>query len=249
MRVAIISTPRSGNTWLRSMLAMLLDAEQIAVHSPDDLDWNNLPPENCVLQLHWRKTSAFKRILVENNFNIIVLQRHPLDVLLSILQFAPQEPQTMHWLNGEGGDEAIIYGQSPVSNAFLEYACSARARALLSVSAEWSLDPDVILVRYENLVGDTENTLRDTLFSLGVYRSNITDIVARNSIDILRRTSNNGHFWQGKVGMWKKHIPIEMAKIIAMNQSSVFSELEHDELAYGGVTTDTAKKYWEKLDK
>jgi hypothetical protein len=231
------------------MLAMLLGAEQIAVHSPDDLDWKNLPFGNCVLQLHWRKTSAFKRILIENNFNIIVLQRHPLDVLVSILQFAPQEPQTIHWLNGEGGNEAMIYGQSPVSNAFLEYACGPRARALLSVSAEWSLDPDVILVRYENLVNDTENTLHNILFRLGVNRSNVTDIVALNSIDILRRTSKNGHFWQGKVGMWKKYIPSEMAKVIAMNQSSVSTELEHDELTYESVTIDTAKRYWERLDK
>lgn len=250
MRIAIISTPRSGNTWLRRMLAMLCSAEQIAVHSVEDLNWENFPSENCVLQLHWHRTKQFKCLMMENNFKIVVLQRHPLDVLLSILQFAHQEPQTVHWLNGVGGDEKNIYGESPVSEAFLEYATSPRARALLSVSIEWSGDPDAIVVRYENLVSDTEKTLYDLLAELGICgisQSNIAEVVDSNSIDKLRLTADNGHFWQGKVGLWQKVIPFHIAEKIAMEQQEIFLAYGYKSLPDTGLTTGEAERYWRAL--
>ena len=58
-RVAIVSTPRSGNTWLRHLLMRLYDIPGLAVHSPAELDWALLP-DRCVFQLHWPPTVAFR---------------------------------------------------------------------------------------------------------------------------------------------------------------------------------------------
>lgn len=43
LRVAVLSTPRSGNTWLRGLLDDVAQAEELAVHTPEDLPWNNFP--------------------------------------------------------------------------------------------------------------------------------------------------------------------------------------------------------------
>lgn len=250
MKIVIISTPRSGNTWLRRMLATLFNAEQIAEHSPEDIDWENLPNENCLLQLHWRRTEEFKSFLIENNFKIVTLQRHPLDVLLSILQFAYQEPQTAQWLNGEGGDEKIIYVASPISETFFEYATSVRAHALLSVSAEWGDDPNTIVVRYEDMVNDTEKALNDLLVKLGtcnISQAKIAKVIDSNSIDKSRLTSNNGHFWQGKVGLWQKLIPFHIAEKIAVAQQEIFLAHGYEPLLDSGLTTIEAKRHWRAL--
>ena len=248
MRIAIISTPRSGNTWLRFMLSALYNAQQSAIHSPDDLDWDNLPSSNFVLQLHWHRTSRLKHLLIENNFKIVVLQRHPLDILLSILQFAHQEPQTIHWLNGEGGDEKVIYGKSPGSEAFLEYAIGQRARALLSISNEWCHEPEATIVRYEDLVNDTEKTLYELTNRLGAPQLKIFEVVNSNRIDKLRLTSDNGHFWQGKPGLWKKLIPSIIVEKIVREQNELFSELGYDfQPSNTRLMPNEAESRWESL--
>ena len=154
-RVAIVSTPRSGNTWFRYMLAQLYGATQLVVHTPDEIEWKNLPDGNLVLQLHWPPTDDFRRQLRAANFEIVTITRHPFDVLISILNFSPNEPQTARWLDGEGGDESAIHAQSCNSDAFITYAKSPRARALLSVSSDWLKQGETVVVSYEKLVADT----------------------------------------------------------------------------------------------
>jgi len=248
MRIAIISTPRSGNTWLRSLLSGLYEAEQIAVHSPDDIDWNNLPTDHFILQLHWHRTSQLRHLLALNNFKIVVLHRHPFDVLISILQFAHQEPQTAQWLNGDGGDEKIIHGETPSSEAFLEYAVSNRASQLFSISEAWSNDPEAMIVKYEYLVNDTERTLDELVYSLGLPCANLSEVVACNSIEMLRETSKNGHFWQGRPGLWKELIPSARVEKIAQRHKKVFLNLGYDfTLCNTGLTADESDKTWRLL--
>ena len=43
LRLAVLSTPRSGNTWLRHLLAASFGLEQQAVHNPGEIDWLRLP--------------------------------------------------------------------------------------------------------------------------------------------------------------------------------------------------------------
>ena len=52
LRLAVISSPRSGNTWVREMLAAFYGLKQIPVHFPDDIPWDNLP-RRCIIQIHW----------------------------------------------------------------------------------------------------------------------------------------------------------------------------------------------------
>jgi hypothetical protein len=248
MRIAIISTPRSGNTWLRYMLSDLYNAEQIAVHTPDDITWDSLYDGNIVMQLHWHRTPQFVRLLSENNFRVMVLQRHPLDVLISILQFANRAPQTVHWLNGESGDEVLIRGKSPCSREFMDYALSQRAFALLSVSNEWKDYPGAIVIKYEDLVSDTEKALYKITRELAQPPRSIAEVIDSNRIEKLRVTTDNGHFWQGKPGLWKILIPSETVGKIAAGQKSLLSQLGYDFQANDtDLNADEAENFWKLL--
>jgi len=116
------------------MLAGCLDMRVTAAHSPAEVNWEALQ-EDCLLAMHWRHTPEMEAILGE--FEILVTARHPLDVLISILQFSQHEPATARWLEGEGGNENLLMDASPTDKKFLDYALSDRAAALLSVSVEW----------------------------------------------------------------------------------------------------------------
>lgn len=245
-RIAIISSPRSGNSWLRILLSRLYGLEQFAVHTPQALDWGKLP-RNAVLQLHWHCTPPFRAMLSEHDFKIVVLARHPLDVLLSILHFAPHEPETACWLDGEGGNEQAVYHMSPTSPAFLSYAEGPRAKALLSISREWWGVPGVIALRYEDLVHDTTGTLESIATGCGPMCASISEIVEDLALEKLKPTAKNQHFWKGQPGLWKTIFPAENALRIAKAHESSFSTFGYQCAPDLALTSEKAEENWARL--
>lgn len=121
LRIALLGTPRSGNTWLRLLLGDAAGVSTLAVHEFTGAVLADLPPE-CVVQIHWRRDPEFLKLLAANGFRVLTIARHPFDVLISILQFAIHENESDRWLCGRGGDESGLFGAMPRSRAFVEYA-------------------------------------------------------------------------------------------------------------------------------
>ncbi len=165
LRLALMSTPRSGNTWLRGMLASTLDLQELAVHDPYALDWGGLPPR-VIVHLHWLRDEALAALFEQHGFRVVVISRHPLDMLISLLVYAQHGRETMGWLGGLAGDERELEGASPLDAGFLNYATGDRARALLNVGAQWWLAPGAGRVRYEDLIDDTPGHLARLLAEL-----------------------------------------------------------------------------------
>lgn len=206
------------------MLSSLYGLTQHAVHTPQSLDWSALGDE-CVVQLHWNREPSFVATLADNQFKVITLARHPVAVLLSIWQFAGHEPQTANWLGGEGGSEASILHSPVDSPAFLNYACSARAGALLSVSAQWWHAPGVLTLRYEDLVSRPQETLSGLCKILGSTSRSIDETLQNNTLDKLKLTTTNNHFWQGRPDVWREMVPQTFSHQIEETHSSIFKLL------------------------
>jgi hypothetical protein len=238
LRIVLVSTPRSGNNWLRHLLATLYDVPSLSVHNPADLDWKALPPE-CIVGIHWHPLPPFLSLLERHGFRAVALARHPLDVLVSILHFALHAP-TARWLEGEGGDERSIYGAMPRSAAFLDYAAGARAAALLSISREWWTVFGCLRARYEELVAGPHTALERLVDNLGVTpRCTSEAALAATTLGKLRqRTGCPQHFWQGNPGLWRSLLPVPEAAGIADAQPASFAALAYacdpDSMLEGG---------------
>jgi hypothetical protein len=247
LRVAIISTPRSGNTWLLHLLSNLYQAETLTVHTPLEINWEGLPAA-CILQVHWHPECRFLAQLAQCGFRVVVLARHPLDVLISILQFSLHDP-TARWLEGEGGNERPIFGAMPRSTAFLDYATGPRASALLSISREWWTRPDCLTLHYEALVHSTAVELGR--LTQGLDRAPVTSIEAAieaTSLPNLRKlTRNNNHFWQGQTNLWQRLFTKSEAAIIAKAQAESFQELGYSCDADPDLTPAQADGNWVNL--
>jgi len=234
LRLAVISTPRCGNTWLRHLLANVYGLRELAFHSPADIDWAALP-NDCILQIHWKPTAAFRLSLEQHGFRVVVLARHPLDVLLSVLHYCLHDGSTKRWLESEGGGEDAICGAMPCSSAFMQYATGSRATALLSVSREWWDLPGACAVRYEDLVADPLGELTRLVEALVIPpRHPLAEAVAVNTLPQLRTRSgtpevpeSDHHFWQGKPGHWKRLLPAHAAYAIAAAHGEVFGDLHY----------------------
>jgi FkbM family methyltransferase len=152
-RLAIVGTPESGDEWISAVLADVLDAKELPVRHPADVDWAGLP-DRFVIQLHWQRSRHLERMLTDHGVLVISPARHPLDVLLSILDRAQHKDSAGAWLGGAAGSEEQLRGSGPRDPAFLAWATSPRARLLLSLTPDWWTTPKTHRLRCEQLMAD-----------------------------------------------------------------------------------------------
>ena len=138
----------------------------------------------------------------------MTVARHPLDVLISILHFCIYESESEHWLLGAGGSESGIQAAMPRSRPFVEYATGPRAAALLAVTPDWWGRPDVLGIKYEDCIRDTDAELRRIEAAFGPVRDGSRAVVIEAcSLGELRKGAINNHFWKGSPGLWRALLP------------------------------------------
>lgn len=242
MRIAIVSSPRSGNTWLRRILVDGLGLNEIAVHNY--LDVAQLP-EQCVLQVHWYREPNFQNFLIRHNFLVITLARHPLDILLSVLHFVKYEPETKRWLEGNCALPEDLNISSPFSQCFIDYATSFGFENLLSVSYQWWHDKDALKIRYEDLVSTTSSELERIADFLKVDSQLIKSALPMNSLQSFQALPNR-HGWQGRPGIWRELIPTDIAQKISWRHREVFLTFGY-KVEPTSLTNEEAGRRWLEL--
>lgn len=242
-RFAIVSTPRSGNTWLRRLLAAFFALQELPVHTPTEVDWSQLP-ERCVVQLHWPRVGMFTELLAEHDLQVCVLIRHPLDTLISILHLAAHNPDTARWLDGAHGTEQAIINAEPCSRAFSDYAISKRARGLISVSPQWWNRDATARIRFEQLIRQPAVELERIAVNSGVAAA-IPASEAVRSLPFLRMQREVGpHFWQGEPGLWRRLLPSAYASVIAAPYRRHAQRYGYDLTPDPALTIEAAREEW-----
>lgn len=230
-RLMILSTPRSGNTWLNKLTSRAFQLESGGMNRPWDTDWAQMP-RRIVAQLHWRRDEAILDLMKKHAFRPLVIARHPFDVMISLLHFAMYENV---YYNPDFSDdprmENHVVGETPTSRAFLEFAKGEKIAAVLSISRQWWVAEGTVRVRYEDLVRDTVGELMRIARELGQNLSieDAEEAVAATSIEKLRPIAKeNEHFWKGKPGHWKLMIPADIANEIYDSHRDLFADLGYD---------------------
>jgi hypothetical protein len=225
------------------VLARMMDLEELAVHN-----WKDLPnelPANCIVQIHWYREPNFQSFLRENNFRLIVLARHPLDILLSVLHFIRYEPLTARWLEGNCALLPELIDSSPVSAAFNRYATSWGAENLLSISYQWWHDSTAFRVRYEDLLRDPKSKFADIAKAFDGPTDRLEAILQEINLEKFQAMPNR-HGWQGKSGLWRKLIPTLAALNIYAYHFRVFNALGYSP-PLSLLTHAVARRNWERL--
>ena len=243
MRIALVSTPRSGNTWVRLVLERALGLEGIAVHTPGEVPARL--PARCILQLHWPREPGFAALLAREGLRPLVLARHPLDVLVSILHFVRHEPLTARWLDGAGAIPPVLAGAGPADSAFRDFALGEGAARLLGVSAAWWTAPGAVRARYEALAADPEGGFRAVVEALGGDASAVPAAVAATPFAELASAPNR-HGWQGRAGLGRRLVPTGLALRIGWRHRGVFRTLGYAPWP-GLVSARGAAAEWARL--
>jgi hypothetical protein len=242
----VVGTPRSGNSWLRMLLDGLYACDSLACHTPAEVPWDALPAD-LVLQMHQRPSPFLQSALKHWGFRIVVLARHPLDVLVSILHFTRHEPGTARWLEGQGGDERGLAGCAPTDRPFLEYATCRRATALLAVGKEWWTQQDVMRVRFEELCSDTSRELTRLAAQLAPAKVPVETVVQARSPTELQRIVPPHHVWQARPGNWRGLVPADVAHAIADAHQETFELLGYDVDPDPKLDAASARANWARI--
>jgi hypothetical protein len=243
LRVAVVSSPRSGNSWIRSTLAGALGMSEFAVHNylevPSEL------PERCFLQVHWYREPNFQAWLRARGFKTMTVARHPLDVLISVLHYVRYEPGTSRWLEGNADLPGSLMDSAPCSREFLEYGTSFGAENLLSISYQWWHEDQVIKVRYEDAVDNPPHVLGALVQGLGGDPSSVLPWLERLSLTKMRELPNR-HGWQARPGLWRKLItPTDAVRIFGRHRQ-IFRKLGYSVRPYV-LSRSAALRNWKEL--
>jgi hypothetical protein len=226
LRIAVISAPRSGNTWLRNMLANVYSLSEISHHMPEHCDWAALPGR-VAFQIHWDPVEPFLGLMRRYGFQVVTVARHPLDLFLSLLNLRQYTDVSPHWDESNGGAGTLV-GATPRSEAFLDFACGPMAASLLSPTLEWLRMPGTVGVRYEDLVADTLGTLSQVTQAVSPdLRRSPADVAPDHTMDRARAGYGvwHYHYWQGKPGHWKTLLTPREAHRIADAHAGAFAQL------------------------
>jgi len=248
IRQAIVSTPRSGNTYLRMMLAHLYHLDQQAFYTPEEVPWRQLS-ENLIFLLHWPPMDDFRANLKQSNIQPIVIARHPLDLLVSILRFAQHSPDTHNWIGGMGGNEDKLKGATPTSHAFMDYALGERAYELLNINAAWWPLSEVARLRYEDLVASPEATMEKLAGQLnGDQVETVPAIIATYTPDFVRNTWKQfNHVWRARPNNWLKLITPDRARAIYTCHANIFETLGYSYDPTHSLSDEQAEINWAEM--
>lgn len=127
MKIALLGSPRCGNNWVRRVMSDVLGYPHFAAHSVKDFP-KDLPPD-CILNIHALNEPLEKAFFERHSCKFIVLARHPLDIFVSVLQFARNEPAVHKWLNGLCGIPPDAVNLCPDDARFVDWMTGAGAKS------------------------------------------------------------------------------------------------------------------------
>ncbi len=209
------------------MLTAFYGLEQIAPPTSDLIPWNDLP-RRCVIAVHEWPEPEFLDRLEENGVRVISPARHPFDVLISWLNY-------YYYVHEDGRcdgqcNECCLVGLSPRSEEFLDYVKGFHGRAVLGFTPQWWRRPDVIRMRYEDLVADPAAALARAAEQIGEpFRMPVSEVVEATSIGQMKsnRAQWQYHFWQGRPGLWRSLIPSAEARSMASALAEPFEAFKY----------------------
>jgi hypothetical protein len=221
----LVSYPKSGNTWVRFLLANLLHPNEKVGFA----NINELLPAPGVSSKRFLKKLRRPRIMKSHEpfdvrfRKVIYLVRDPRDVAVSEYHFSLKK----HYISAETSLDQFmkkfLAGESSSYGSWWEHAASWIATR--------QGNPAFLLVRYEDLLSDSINETRRIAGFLGIPATNesLKTAVERSSADRMRKLEKQqADEWTGtkntrkeipfvraaKSGGWKESLPAHLVREI-----------------------------------
>jgi hypothetical protein len=208
----IVSTAKTGNTWLRHLLAAIYDLPMADFDFPFDAGAAEAAGARWITHQHYPPTPALLDWAKQNDVVLITTIRHPGDVLVSLYHYVRSYNDQIdyHLLAMLATDDGT-FGE-PV-----RFVVRHILKDLLAVSVDWVTSGAAHVVQYEALYLDPVaalTTLTDKISP--VSRDCIERAVERCDIRVMRSLAheNRAFFRQGGGGGWRRVLPADIVELL-----------------------------------
>lgn len=215
-RILIASTAKTGNTWLRQLLAAIYDLPTTKLDFPFDPSIASRQGQRWISHQHYWPEPELLRWAQATQATLITTIRHPADVLLSLYHYirAYRRRHNFYQLADLALDDGS-FGE-PVRRVI-----QSTFKDVVGVSAAWVRSGASHIVPYEALYNDPVCTLKHLTDRIQpVPLEAIERAVERCDIGTMRALSQDGSifFRRGGYGEWRSALPAQIVQLLREEQ-------------------------------
>lgn len=213
MKVLIASQPKTGNVWIRNLLARLygLDdlnerfGDAIPGKAPDFVPWIREQgfPEGAILHEHLYPKPELLDFADEAGVRLVTMLRNPYEVFVSFYFYANRMPHIF-----KGRPAEVILGK-PIDHPDVLRFLASDYRIHLNISVQWVESGRSSLVRYEALLADTAAELARLVQAWEPVRQEaVAEAVEYCSAEKMKKQGGwkASHIRSASVRTWDSHL-------------------------------------------
>lgn len=219
LKIIVASTPKTGNTWVRHILAAVYNLPMIELSNPFDVSYASRLGDCWIGQEHYYPQSELVNWAKKNRVVVVTTIRHPGDVLVSFCYYV--------W-DCVHNKKITGYGLSPImmsiaddkvpigSNA--ENYVKTEFQSLLNISLAWIYSGFSKIIRYEDLWFDPVQTIKLLTDQIApVSNDTIERAIEQSDMKWVQRLSTiHGQFFRrGGTGGWREELPPEIIQLFS----------------------------------
>lgn len=214
LKILIVSTPKTGNTWLQALLSAIYDLPLVDFELPFNPKSADRLGERWISHQHYPLAEPGLLAWAEAN-GVVLLStiRHPGDVLVSLAHYVRNYiGEKEFWHEALLAQDAQLFG--PNALAYVE----SYFPHYLDVSIQWVQSGKAHPVRYEDLIDSPLGVLcKLTQAIRPVPIARLRQAIAACDIDALRKQAggNRKFFRQGRAGQWRRELPPALVELLA----------------------------------
>jgi hypothetical protein len=233
--IEIASYPKSGNTWFRRIVEDFLFETTGEKILPGDIHQEGkevLSEKKCFSLPNIEGEYVVYKSHIPNNpkikpNKIIHIQRHPLDVFLSAINYlylqtlsgkiVKERLETL-FVNGNPKKVDDIYHDGELDYYFQDFLCNAGSKywpGMLQDRSNYfeyqrqvSLLNNCLSIKYEDLISHFDSTVEKSLAYMFGDTGKLAKVSAAR-VDAKTKNSGSGFFWKAKFGNYKDYLSEE----------------------------------------
>jgi hypothetical protein len=234
----IVSTQKTGNTWLRFMLATIYGLPTVELPYSFDVDAANAFGDRWILQQHLLPEPDLLDWAEQNNVVFVTTIRHPGDVLISLYHYVRSFKDKINF-----HDLAILAQDDGSFGEPVRAVVRTLFKDINAVSVDWLATGRTHVVRYETLYADPVSTLAALTNAIAPVSSDrIERAVERHDMGVMRALlpRQSAFFRKGGSGGWRDVLPDDVIELLRT------TEPYPSQMAVLGYTLD-ADEPWSDL--
>jgi hypothetical protein len=212
LRILVIGTPKTGNTWVRSLLGATYRLPQLYLEPGFKCPALDAAGERWIAQYHMRPNAELTAWVREHHATVVTTIRHPADVLISLyhhisgFRARSLDFDKLRAMLTSGFERTDIIADWDGQPFWADLTCSL----------DWIEVPGTAVVRYEDLRCDTPGTLREVTSRIHeVPEERIEAAIEMSDLRLMRAMAGpfGGFFREGSVGAWRELLPADVIEV------------------------------------